>query len=44
MSGDYEAAGAVILGVSLDDVDSHQAFADKFSLPFPLLADTDASV
>lgn len=30
-----------ILGVSLDDVDSHQAFAEKYSLPFPLLADTD---
>lgn len=30
-----------ILGVSLDDVDSHQAFAEKYSLPFPLLADTE---
>jgi peroxiredoxin Q/BCP len=42
MSSDYEAAGAAIVGVSLDDVESHQAFADKYSLPFPLLADTDA--
>lgn len=40
----YEAAGAAILGVSLDDVDSHRAFAEKYRLPFPLLADTDASV
>lgn len=30
-----------ILGVSLDDVDSHQEFAEKYSLPFPLLADTE---
>ena len=29
-----------ILGVSLDDVDSHKDFAEKYSLPFPLLADT----
>ncbi len=29
-----------ILGVSLDDVESHKAFAEKYSLPFPLLADT----
>ena len=32
-----------ILGVSLDDEVSHKAFADKFSLPFPLLADTDGT-
>ncbi len=29
-----------ILGVSLDDVDSHKEFAEKYSLPFPLLADS----
>lgn len=44
MSADYEEAGAVILGISLDDVDSHRKFAEKFALPFPLLADTDAAV
>lgn len=32
-----------ILGVSLDDVDSHMAFAENHSLPFPLLADTEGS-
>lgn len=32
-----------ILGVSLDDVDSHKDFAEKYSLPFPLLADTTGS-
>jgi peroxiredoxin Q/BCP len=44
LNAEYEQAGAAILGVSLDDVDSHRAFADKFKLPFPLLADTDAKV
>ena len=38
---DLKAAGAVILGVSADGVASHAAFAQKFSLPFPLLADPD---
>ena len=32
-----------ILGVSLDDATSHKDFADKYSLPFPLLADTSGS-
>lgn len=36
--------GAQVIGVSLDDVASHAAFAKKYSLPFPLLADTDARV
>jgi thioredoxin-dependent peroxiredoxin len=39
-----EAAGAVVLGVSPDDTRSHQRFATKFSLPFPLLADTEKTV
>jgi peroxiredoxin Q/BCP len=37
--GTYEKAGAVILGVSPDSVDSHKKFKAKFKLPFPLLAD-----
>lgn len=32
-----------LLGISLDSVDSHRKFADKYGLPFPLLADTDGS-
>ncbi|WP_226994146.1 thioredoxin-dependent thiol peroxidase [Myxococcus hansupus] len=36
-----EAAGAVVLGVSTDSTASHQKFAAKFNLPFPLLADVD---
>ena len=38
------AKKAVILGVSLDDVKSHQKFKTKFSLPFPLLSDQGAVV
>jgi peroxiredoxin Q/BCP len=34
--------GAEVLGVSLDDTDSHAKFAKKHGLPFPLLADVDA--
>ncbi|HEY0782074.1 MAG TPA: thioredoxin-dependent thiol peroxidase [Thermoanaerobaculia bacterium] len=36
---DLAAAGAVVLGVSPDDVKSHGKFRDKHSLNFPLLAD-----
>ena len=36
--------GAVILGISVDDVASHKAFAEKHGLPFPLLADADKAV
>ncbi len=36
--------GAEVLGVSVDDPESHAKFAGKYSLPFPLLADTDGSV
>jgi peroxiredoxin Q/BCP len=32
-------AGLVVLGISKDSVKSHKKFADKFSLPFPLLSD-----
>jgi len=39
----FRDLNAQILGVSLDDVDSHLEFAEKHSLPFPLLADTDGS-
>lgn len=37
----FRDLNAQILGVSLDDVDSHREFAENHSLPFPLLADTD---
>jgi peroxiredoxin Q/BCP len=38
-SGDYEAAGAVVLGVSPDDVAAVKRFRDRYELPFTLLAD-----
>ena len=38
------AAGAVVLGVSADDTKSHAAFAAKFSLNFPILADPDKTI
>jgi peroxiredoxin Q/BCP len=38
-----DKAGAVVLGVSMDDADSHRQFIDKYGLPFPLLCDTNGS-
>ena len=42
--GKYDSANAVILGVSVDPVGSHQDFCSKEGLNFKLLADTDAAV
>lgn len=39
-----ERAGAVVLGVSPDDITSHEKFKRKYALPFPLLADPDHAV
>lgn len=39
-----ENKDAVILGVSLDDIESHKKFIEKFNLPFILLSDPDAKV
>lgn len=39
--GQFQSADAVVLGVSTDSVESHRKFAEKFELPFPLLADED---
>jgi peroxiredoxin Q/BCP len=36
--------GAVVLGVSADDADSHERFVAKYRLPFTLLSDPDRSV
>jgi peroxiredoxin Q/BCP len=43
-ASDYEAAGAVVLGVSRDPVPRLRAFADKYGLAFPLLSDEDHAV
>lgn len=37
-------SNAVVLGVSPDDIESHQRFATKFGLPFTLLSDPDHAV
>ena len=40
----YQGKDIVVLGVSRDDETSHKAFKDKFSLPFPLVVDTDGTI
>ena len=42
--GEFEQAGAVVLGISPDDEKSHVKFRTKFDLPFTLLADSDHAV
>jgi|SRR5579884_2654000 len=41
---EFERAGAVVLGVSPDDVASHESFRADYELPFTLLADPDHRV
>src|SRR5579862_2534595 len=41
---EFEAAGAVVLGVSPDSVASHAGFKGGYDLPFTLLADPDHAV
>ena len=41
---DLRKAGVVVLGVSADGAASHQKFASKYKLPFPLLSDVDRKV
>lgn len=38
------AKGIVVLGVSVDDEQSHQKFASKYDLPFTLIADPDKEI
>jgi peroxiredoxin Q/BCP len=37
----FKAIGAAVVGISVDDVESHKEFSDKYKLPFTLLADED---
>ena len=39
-----QAAGIFVLGCSIDSADSHRSFAQKYSLPFPLLLDPDHKI
>lgn len=41
---DLQRWGIVLLGCSIDSVDSHRAFARKYSLPFPLLLDPGKTI
>jgi thioredoxin-dependent peroxiredoxin len=41
---EYQGKNITVFGVSMDDEASHQKFTTKFSLPFPLLADTDGAI
>lgn len=41
---EYQDKDMVVLGVSMDDEASHQAFTEKYGLPFQLLADTDGAI
>lgn len=43
-SAAYEQKGAVVLGISPDPVKSHDKFAQKYELSFPLLSDPDHAV
>lgn len=40
----FKEKNAKIVGVSRDPVDSHRRFKEKFSIPFPLLADTESQL
>jgi thioredoxin-dependent peroxiredoxin len=42
--GEFEKAGAIVLGVSPDGETSHAKFKEKYDLPFTLLADTGHEV
>lgn len=42
--GEIRDMGAAILGVSTQDVSSHQRFTDKYQLNFPLVADTSGAI
>jgi peroxiredoxin Q/BCP len=41
---DFEPTGAVLLGISPQDVESHAKWAEKKGFHFPLLADTEKTV
>ena len=42
--GEIQGQGAIVLGVSTDDAETHRKFRAHHELPFPLLVDTDAKV
>lgn len=44
LHGVFQQKNALIFGISKDSLQSHQKFKNKYSLPFPLLADEEKSV
>jgi peroxiredoxin Q/BCP len=42
--GDFERAGAVVVGISRDSLKSHQGFREKQQLPFELISDPDEAL
>ena len=44
LAGEFENAGAWVLGVSKDDAKKHRRFTDKYELKIPLATDRDGSV
>jgi peroxiredoxin len=40
----FSKANVQVVGVSVDDEESHKKFVEKYKLPFPLVADTDKSI
>ena len=41
---EFKKKGAVILGISIDPVKSHNKFVEKYKLPFTLVADDDKKI
>jgi thioredoxin-dependent peroxiredoxin len=41
---EFKSKNCEIIGISKDPVKSHKKFADKYDLPFPLIADEDLSI
>jgi peroxiredoxin Q/BCP len=40
----FKAIGAEVVGISVDDVDSHKEFATKYKLPFTILSDVGGQI
>jgi len=39
----FKGIGAEVVGISVDDVESHKEFSDKYKLPFVILADEEGT-
>ena len=40
----YQDKGAVVIGISVDSVESHSKFSEKYNLPFSILSDSSKEV